>query len=439
MSRVLVVGWDGATWSVAEPLARAGRLPTLARLREQGASGVLESVPNMNSAPAWSTVVTGLNPGRHGIFYFDEPIPGTHRRTVVTASRRSGATLWRVASSGDKRVIAVNVRISYPAERVTGCLVAGLDTPSKALPGFAFPEDLPRRYAGLFKDYVIEPGAPSLMRMGRVREAEQQLLACVDGWASVTRQLMCDGDWDLAFVVFTTSDTSQHFFWSDQGRRVIERVYEVQDEATAGLIQAARDRDPGVNVIVMADHGGAPNSRGPEFLPIWLQDQGFQVMARPPLKGRVLSAGYRLADRTLTRQQKQALARRFGRLREQAEAEARLGGIDWSRTTAYADGRRDEVLVNMAEGAGSGAVGADGYDRFVADVQERLSALTELDTGRPAVSSVKRRAEIYDGPFVHRAPDLTIRWALDGPLHGLAVDSRRARDFISRRWPTSTP
>src|SRR6266540_5296352 len=156
MSRVLVIGWDGATWSVAAPLAAEGRLPALSALRNGAAEGVLETVPNMNSAPAWSTVATGLGPGRHGIFYFDEPVPGTYRRRVVNAQRRTGPSLWRMASQADKRVVAVNVPISYPAEEVNGYLVAGLDTPSKALPGFTHPQDLPQRFIGLFDDYIIE-------------------------------------------------------------------------------------------------------------------------------------------------------------------------------------------------------------------------------------------------------------------------------------------
>src|SRR5437763_6487411 len=101
-------------------MCRSGRLPMLASLRAGGAEGVLETVPNMNSAPAWSTIVTGLDPGRHGIFYFDEPVPGTYRRSVVNASRRAGASLWRMAGRAGRRVVSVNVPISYPAEPVNG-------------------------------------------------------------------------------------------------------------------------------------------------------------------------------------------------------------------------------------------------------------------------------------------------------------------------------
>jgi len=212
VSRVLVVGWDGGTWSVAEPLARAGRLPTIASLREGGAFGTLESVPNMNSAPAWSTIATGLNPGRHGIFYFDERVPGSYGRRIINAQRRDGATLWRMASEAGRRIAVVNVPISYPAEPVNGFLVAGLDTPATSLPGFAWPGDLTGRYHDLFRGYEVEPQAPTLMRAGRRREAERALLASVEGWTSLTMRLMEDAAWDLVFVVFTSTDTTQHFF-----------------------------------------------------------------------------------------------------------------------------------------------------------------------------------------------------------------------------------
>jgi predicted AlkP superfamily phosphohydrolase/phosphomutase len=426
MSRVLVIGWDGATWSVAGPMCAEGRLPTLEGLRSQGAAGILETVPNMNSAPAWSTIATGLNPGRHGIFYFDEPVPGTYRRTVVNAGRRTGASLWSRVSEAGKRVVVVNVPISYPAAPVNGFLVAGLDAPSKTVPGFTHPADLSERHADLFRDYVIEPGAPSLIRAGRVREAQDRLLSCVDGWAAVTERLMREQDWDLVFVVFTSTDTSQHFFWRGEDRRLVERVYEVQDEATARLVEGARTADPDVNVIVLADHGGADNTRGPEFMPIWLEDQGLQVRRKPSLKSRALSSGFGLVNRTLSRERKQAMARRFPRLREQAQAEARLFGIDWSRTRAYSDGLRDEVLLNVAGRDPSGQVSAERYDPVVEDMKQAMAGIRELGSGRPAVASVVHRAEAYWGPYVDRAPDLTIRWNLDGPFQGFACTSAAA-------------
>lgn len=437
VSRVLVVGWDGGTWSVADPLSAAGRLPTLSGLRVGGAEGVLETVPNMNSAPAWSTVATGLDPGGHGIFYFDEPVPGTYTRRVINASRRSGTSLWRMASDAGKRVVVVGVPISYPAEPVRGYLVAGLDTPSKSLPGFTHPTGLVRRFPDLFENYALEVGAPGLMRAGRVQEAKDKLLSCIEGWTAVTERLM-EEEWDLAFVVLTSTDTAQHFFWTGQGRTMVERVYEATDEATGRLVARARAADPDVNVVVVADHGGATNTRGPEFMRAWLEDQGLQARTVPTPVSRLLGGGFELLHRTLSRERKLALARRFPRLRERAQAESRLAGTDWPRTRAYADGIRDEVLVNMAGREPHGLVPEGEYDAFVRELQERIEGIREVDTGRPVVHSVRRRDQAYHGPFAGRAPDLTVRWRLDGPFQGFESDTRSGRErmqAIASRQP----
>jgi predicted AlkP superfamily phosphohydrolase/phosphomutase len=430
VSRVLVIGWDGGTWSVADRLCEQGRLPALASLRAGGAEGVLESVPNMNSAPAWSSVVTGLNPGRHGIFYFDEPVPGSYRRTMVSAQRRTGASLWRLASEAGKNIVVVNVPISYPAEQVKGALVAGLDSPSKTVSGFTYPPDLVERHAAVFRDYIIEPGAPSLVRAGRIDEAITKLYESVDGWADVTSALMDEVDWDLAFVVFTSTDTAQHFFWTPDRMHVIERTYELQDAATQRLVEKATALDPDVNVIVLADHGGAENTRGPEFLPLWLEDHGLMTRVRPSMKSRVVSSAFGLANRTLTREMKQALARRLPKLRELAEAENRLGEVRWDRTRAYADGRRDEVYVNVAGRDPNGTVSAADYDRFVSDLISALYEIRELDTGRPVVESAGARKDLYHGPYVDRAPDLTLRWVLAGPFKGFECETEAGRSAM---------
>jgi hypothetical protein len=61
--KVFVLGLDGATWDVLEPLLQDGLLPNLARLREQGAWGSLRSVFPPLSPVAWTGVMTGKNSG----------------------------------------------------------------------------------------------------------------------------------------------------------------------------------------------------------------------------------------------------------------------------------------------------------------------------------------------------------------------------------------
>ncbi len=86
---LLVVGVDGLPPALLRKLIDDGRTPNLARLAENGSLGVLRSTPNYQSASAWTSLVTGVNPGRHGIIHFTNPVRGGYRfaRTDARARR----------------------------------------------------------------------------------------------------------------------------------------------------------------------------------------------------------------------------------------------------------------------------------------------------------------------------------------------------------------
>ena len=108
-TKVFVLGLDGATWDILGPLADAGDLPNLARLRERGASGVLRSVFPPLSPVAWTGVMTGKNPGKHGVFEFLEfdhnPLGG---RVNTSRSIKGRAAL------GDRRPLRQDGRSPAP-------------------------------------------------------------------------------------------------------------------------------------------------------------------------------------------------------------------------------------------------------------------------------------------------------------------------------------
>ena len=170
--RLLIIGLDGATFDLIRPWAAAGKLPNIARLMETGVSAPLRSVPNQNSAPAWSSYATGKNPGKHGIFYFDERIEGTYNKRYLNGGFRQGESWWMIASRYGKVVGVINVPMSFPAEPVKGVMLAGLDAPSVDSPGFGYPPELMRELQTNVGEYTIEPGLPSYMKMGRKDLAE---------------------------------------------------------------------------------------------------------------------------------------------------------------------------------------------------------------------------------------------------------------------------
>ncbi len=68
--RVLLIGVDGATLRVAEPLMQQDRLPHLSRIAKEGVYGALESFRPLHSPRIWNTIATGKVPEKHGISTF---------------------------------------------------------------------------------------------------------------------------------------------------------------------------------------------------------------------------------------------------------------------------------------------------------------------------------------------------------------------------------
>ena len=210
-SKVLVIGIDGGTLDVIRP--HLGVLPNLARFFQEGVSGSLRSVPNRNSAPAWSSMITGKNPGKHGIFWFTEPKENSYEVCYVNGSFRKEAAVWDILSAAGKRVGVINVPLTYPAGEVNGFLVAGIDTPMIGAERFTYPPSLSVEIQEQVGEYIVEPGTPSSLKAGRYEEAVERLYKTVDQRAAAAKHLMTTKEWDFFMVVFTATDSAQHFFW----------------------------------------------------------------------------------------------------------------------------------------------------------------------------------------------------------------------------------
>lgn len=452
-ARVLMIGLDSATLDLIDPLVKAGELPNFERLMREGAWGQLESVPNMNSAPAWSSIVTGKNPGKHGVFWFVEDDPQRYTFQYINASFRTAEPIWCHLSRANRQVGVMNVPISYPAEHVRGFLIAGLDAPSTHAAGFCHPPDLVARLRRKLGEYVTEPGVPSLMKAGKTDEAVRMLRWTITQRLGYARHLMTEEPWDFFFVVFTALDSAQHFFWKymqpdhfqvppeeqDAYGQVIPDVYRMLDAAIGELVGLA---GPDAFVIVLSDHGMGSTDGRNKLLPYWLESLGLLTLKDEQSKpssllrrGRETTMGlladlYRGADRRLNRDVKMWLAKRFPKLRRATEAHLQVGRIVWPRTTAYANGKRSEIWINLKGRQRQGIVepGRE-YEDLCAFIAEQLSGARDPLSGEPYVERVYRREEVYDGPWVDRSPDLIVRWHPGGRIDNFRFGGRTGAEI----------
>ncbi len=424
MTRTLLIGIDGAspTW-LARWMAE-GKLPELARLRDGGCLGPLRSTPNMMSPSAWTSITTGVGPGRHGVFGFFDRLPGSYRFRPSDARARAADPWWVIASRAGLRTAVLNVPCTWPADAVNGLQVAGWLTPSARAPGFTCPPELAGELAVRFGDYPLHSDVQRLVATGRLAATRDRILRSLHRKAEIARHLLARERWDLMAVVFADTDAAQHYLWHltdpahpahGAGARatvgdVVLAAYQEIDRAIPALLDAAR---PDV-VLVVSDHGVGVEHRGHLFLPGVLDALGWQVRKRSRLRGIAQAAG-----RLLPAGVKHRLAARTGR---DIAGSMLVGDVTWARTRAFtiAHGGRTDIALNVRGREPEGALDAEDVADAVAELCGLLADCVDPATGVPVLEDIARRGDVYAGPYVALAPDLLMRWREDlPPLAGL--------------------
>lgn len=426
-SRTLVIGLDGATFDLLDPLVRAGDLPVVAGLVRRGAHGRLQCWPNTNSAAAWSSMITGSNPGQHGVYGFGSAAPEPGRRyRPTTAGDRARDPFWRLLSAAGQRVGVVNVPITYPADRINGFMLAGMDTPAVGSAGFAHPPGLrdELRRAGI--DYVIDVPNLAALRRRDPHRLPRVVERMVAARARAVLHLIRRHPWDALMAVLVAPDRVQHSFWPADGTSVdhpswtpLRSLYRLID---AFLGEALALAGPDTTVLIVSDHGFGPRRPPMHSLNALFARLGLLRFREGPgrVPGRLLwhllLHGRRIVPRSLQR----PLAAAFPGLHLRAVAGHTLAGIEWSGTRVFDDGLGWEVSINLRGPRPEGVVPPDEYPRLRDQVREVLLGLRDPASGRPLVRAVQSRDELFHGPYSERAADLMVDWDYDALGDALA-------------------
>jgi hypothetical protein len=122
--RIIVLGLDGMDPETVDLLMAEGKLPSFARLREDGAYGRLRSQQPILSPIIWTTIATGKPPEAHGIGHFVAVNEQTGEQLPVTSRMRRVKALWNVFSGAGRTVGIVGWWATWPAETVNGAIVS---------------------------------------------------------------------------------------------------------------------------------------------------------------------------------------------------------------------------------------------------------------------------------------------------------------------------
>ncbi len=392
----------------------------------EGALQKLRSTIPPITAPAWTSFMTGKNPGKHGVYDFVGRRSDGYQTRPLNASHRDGESLWRILSRAGKRVCVVNVPMTYPPEPVDGCLISGMGTPASAK-DFCYPPELWPELRRAVPGYEVQ-------REGIFdpRGRELDMLQAVHEMTEMRRQaalyLLQRSEWDFFMVVFMATDLVQHYFWhymdpdhagydarAAQGlRTAIRDCYQQIDRSLADILAHI---DDDTLVIVMSDHGFGIQEKY-LHINIWLWQNGYLHFNHDPLtrlKEILFRLGFTPSNiyeilRALRQGATVAHAIRKNKTSVRGMIDRvflSLQDVDWGHTRAYSVGNIGPIYINLQGREPQGVVvPGTQCDNLQVELTNRLTSLQDLDTGKPIVGRVYRREEVFEGAHLDQAPDL---------------------------------
>jgi predicted AlkP superfamily phosphohydrolase/phosphomutase len=402
-----VIGLDSATFDVVDPLVELGDLPNLGAILQRGTAGVLRSTTHPLTPHAWSTMVTGVNAGRHAIWDFTERDESGYSMRLINGSYRRAPALWDRLTAAGRRAGVVNVPFTWPAPAIDGFAIAGMDASFREQGMTSPPElfgELRERVGALKLDHSYPLGEDGRIDLDLVRGAAEQKV-------EATLWLAERFEPELLFVVFMAADHVQHLGWSEWEERgpdsAVAGTYRILDEAVGKLVAAA----DGGDVLVISDHGAGP-LHGVVNLNAWLASEGYLEYTAPGTQRsrRLAEKAFELR-RKLPKRLRYAVKQRAPALRERVYERRTYSVIDWPRTRAFAYGTFGNVVINVRGRESEGTVEpGDEYERVRDEIAAKALELRGPD-GQPIVAAVHRREDLFHGPHLAKVPDLLIEFA----------------------------
>ena len=424
MDKTLLIGWDAACWEYLEPMLAEGRLPALQGLIDRGVRGVLHSTMPPWTPTAWATILTGTQPGKHGVFDMLHRAPGSYAAGPTNAAVRQGIPFWEYLNARGVRTGLVNVPFSHPPGSPEGFVICGFGTP-ESVERLGFPDEVTGLVRGLFPDFKPAVAAQTLRSADPAHifevEREQQRR-----FNRIAAALLERYPVDVLVVNLLFPDHANHKL---PEMSQVEAAYAATDADLQDLIDAFGPD----NILLISDHGSS-RLKGDFYLGGWLQDAGFLVEMENDRAAQAAALNWlllqffreelgwrgpveKLARGVLRRVLPRLPAGLRTRAWERVERD-NPGARGFVRWSGRVDPRRSQVIpgsvfsgllyLNVAGREPEGIVPAERRLALAEEVRDRLLDVQDPETGRPLFTRVHLREEIYAGPELERAPDLIL-------------------------------
>lgn len=423
--KVVVLGLDGGTFRLIKPFVRQGVMPNIGKFLSKGTHRILRSTIPPVSPPAWSTFLTGTNPGGHGIFQFVEMDVKDYsfsRNRLINSTLYSGKTFIDFISKSGLKVGVVKIPFTYPPWPVNGVMIAGEPSPDweKA---HTYPPELAETLGR-----VNQGSAADFLRYNTEELLDHLKFDCRIR-TQLTLDLMKKDEYDFFMMVHNITDAAIHRFWKftdetcpnykpefEKHKDIIKEVYKAADESVGKILDSI---DEDTTVLMMSDHGAARKPIYFFHINAWLKEGGYLKVneSHSPVQYLFsLMAWLKGKTPPLLRQLVMRILKSYFQNR-MSQFQTRAANLKWEETKAYAVNLYsciDGIAVNMKGRQEQGIVEpGEETEKICRRIETDLADIRDPFTGAKIIRRIYRRHEVFQGSFADKMPELIVEYNLD--------------------------
>jgi predicted AlkP superfamily phosphohydrolase/phosphomutase len=358
--RNVIIGIDGVPYHIMEELSDQGIMPNFKELRKDGIFKKMESSLPEISSVSWSSIITGKNPGEHGIFGFTDILPGTYTMSFPNFKNLKEKPFWE--KDVDKKHVIINVPATYPPNEINGFIVSGfvsLDM-DKAVQ--------PHDYLEMLNEIEYKIDVDSKKAHKSISMFLNNLFKVHDKRVELYRKLWDKIDWDNFMLVFTGSDRLEHFLINAYGnpdhefhKQFLEYFKNV-DDAIGEINEKMKQND---SLFMLSDHG-MEEVKYNVNLNTFLENEGFLLLDDKPNK-------------------------RYNNIKKGSKAFA----LDPSR-----------IYYNKIDRFPNGGVKKSDEEQLTEGLISAFKGFKLDNTS--VIQKIYKKDEIYHGKYLKKAPDLVL-------------------------------
>lgn len=353
-----IIGLDGVPVKLLQTLADNDTMPHMKQLIQEGTLTAMRSSLPPNSAASWNSMITGTNPGTHGVYGFTDFIPGTYTQSFHNSHKLKTQPFWRKTTA---KTLIINLPAAYPAQPMNGAMITGFVSPSMEKSVH------PNTHLPWLKEHGYKIDVDASLFKESVSLFLDQLNKALDKRLETLDYLLNEQKYDTLFFVVTGTDRIEHYLWDAYTDKTHTHhqdfldFYAKIDQAIEHITEKLPEDAP---LMMLSDHGMGPIHKAVNLNTLLRQE------------------GYLSNDTNLRKN--------YNNIKPETRAFAA------EQTKIYINNYRFP----------KGSVKAGQTETLQDELTDLLTELTH--NGEKVVKTVYRKQDIFTGPETGTAPELIV-------------------------------